>query len=270
MTDAAIPPLRYPSPAKQTAGGSNQTLAYGPLPDQTADLYLPGVPRSPVICLIHGGFWRLPYGREHLAPIALNLMQRGFAVWNIEYRRVGTDGGGWPGTLLDVVMAVEHLTLLAAQTQSLDLSSITLMGHSAGGQLALWAARQVRRVAIASAVGLAPVADLELAYDLRCGDGAVENFIGGSPAEKPARYAETSPVALLPLGVRQLIVHGALDRDVPVVISRLYSAAAKAAGDEIEYVELPDAAHMDFADPESQAHAAVCRRLDAWNFGSRD
>ena len=118
---------------------------------------------------------------------------------------------------------------------------------------------QPRRVRIAGAVGLAPVADLGLAHELRCGNGAVENFLGGPPTEVAARYRTSSPAELLPLGVKQLLVHGTLDHDVPVVISRRYAAAARAAGDELDFIELANAGHMDFIDPTSDAHAAWCR-----------
>jgi acetyl esterase/lipase len=262
------------------------TFAYGSTPDQVGDLYLPRAPRPAVICLLHGGFWRLPWGRDHLAAIAVDLAERGFAVWNLEYRRVGSAGGGWPGTLLDVAAGIDHLAILAAQGHPLDLNRVAVVGHSAGGHLALWAAKrdaqsglqsgsrsgvqsgvhgaaawQPARVRIAAAVGLAPVADLDLAYELRCGNGAVEDFIGGSPEALPERYRTASPAALLPLGVRQLVVHGIDDEDVPVEVSRRYTRAARDAGDDINYVELALAAHMDFADPASAAHAEVCRWL---------
>lgn len=252
-----------------------QTHAYGPTPDQVGDLYLPHTPfleraqMPAVVCLLHGGFWRLPWGREHLALIAEDLAHRGFAVWNLEYRRVGTAGGGWPGTLLDVAAGIDHLAALAEQGYSLDLDRLTVVGHSAGGHLALWSAkrgapesvRQPARVRIAAAVGLAPVADLALAYELGCGNGAVEDFMGGSPEELPGPYRTASPAALVPLGVQQLLIHGSADEDVPVEISRRYARAARAAGDDASYVELSEAGHMDFADPKSAAHAELCRWL---------
>jgi pimeloyl-ACP methyl ester carboxylesterase len=120
-----------------------------------------------------------------------------------------------------------------------------------------------RRVRITAAVGLAPVADLALAYDLGCGNGAVADFIGGSPLTVPQRYRTASPAALLPLGVKQLILHGTEDDDVPVELSRRYAAAARAAGDDLLFLELKSAAHMDFVDPASAAHAALCRWLEA-------
>jgi acetyl esterase/lipase len=255
-----------------------QTHAYGPSADHVGDLYMPQrqslerdlkrADTPPVICLLHGGFWRLPWGRDHLTAIALDLALRGFAVWNLEYRRVGTPGGGWPGTLLDVSAGIDHLAVLA-RDYSLDLERVTVVGHSAGGHLALWAAKrgargpvcQPTKVRIAAAVGLAPVADLRLAHELGCGNGAVENFMGGSPEKLPEPYRTASPEALLPLGAPQLLIHGSGDEDVPVEISRRYARAARAAGDDIDYVELSDAGHMDFADPKTAAHAALCEWL---------
>ena len=222
---------------------------------------------TPVICLLHGGFWRLPWGRDNTADIAFDLAKRGFAVWNLEYRRVGSPGGGWPGTLQDVAAGIDHLSMLgaalAATGRALELREITVIGHSAGGHLALWsAAQRGGRVRIGSAVGLAPVADLQLAYRLDCGKGAVRNFLGGTPDEVASRYASASPIQRLPLGVRQLVLHGIDDTDVPVQISREYARAAAVAGDRLDLIELAGAEHMDFVDPTSGAHARLCAWLD--------
>ncbi|HWJ34736.1 MAG TPA: alpha/beta hydrolase [Steroidobacteraceae bacterium] len=240
---------------------SIETVSYGTSEHQVGDLYVPTAVHAPVICLLHGGFWRMPYGRDHIAPIALDLVERGFAVWNLEYRRVGTPGGGWPGTMQDVGAGIDHLATLAAETDAMDLSRVTVVGHSAGGHLALWSAGQPTRVRLSAAVGLAPVADLRLAYELRCGNGAVETLLGGSPDQRPLRYRTTSPAEMLPLGVKQLLIHGTCDEDVPVEISRRYARAAEAAGDDIRFIELENASHMDFVDPESEAHAILCRWL---------
>jgi acetyl esterase/lipase len=252
-----------------------RTIAYGRSPDQVGDLYLPQRARhrrAPVVGLLHGGFWRMPYARDHIAPLAADLADRGFAVWNLEYRRVGTAGGGWPGTLQDVAAGIDHLATLAQDGERIDLARVIVVGHSAGGHLALWCALQDKsrgdgiqpqRVQVSLAVGLAAVADLALAHELGCGNGAVENFLGGSPLQVAARYRSTSPAEMLPIGVKQLLVHGSIDVDVPVVISRRYAAAATAAGDDVNFIELKDAAHMDFIDPSSDAHAAWCNRLTA-------
>jgi acetyl esterase/lipase len=252
-------------------------IAYGPLGDQVGDLYLPEAARAPVICLLHGGFWRMPYGRDHIAPIALELKERGFAVWNLEYRRVGAPGGGWPGTLQDVGTGIDHLAALAAETDAMDLNRVAVVGHSAGGHLALWSAGrgkssdsgngyQPKRVKISAAVGLAPVADLVQAYALRCGNGAVEDLLGGSPEDCPLRYRTISPAHMLPLGVKQLLIHGTPDEDVPVDISRRYAREAKAAGDDIHFIELANAGHMDLIDPKGEASRLLFEWL-AWCAG---
>ena len=247
-----------------------RSIAYGSLPDQVGDLYLPangqatGRAKPAVICLLHGGFWRVRYGRDYFVPLAIDFARRGFAVWNLEYRRVGSAGGGWPGTLEDVRAGIAHVAALGAQGEPIDASCIGVIGHSAGGHLALWAAGALRgadAMRISAAVGLAPVSDLRLAYELNLSNGAVADFVGGSPDEFPERYRAASPAQMLPLNVAQLLVHGTLDEDVPVGISRRYVATARAAGDEVTYLELGEASHMDLVDPASEAHAAVCRWL---------
>lgn len=247
-----------------------QTIQYGPSDSQVGDLYLPAEGLAPVVCLLHGGFWRMPFGRAELAPVALDLVSRGFAVWNIEYRRLGSEGSGWPGTLRDVSAAIDHLAVLAMDGMRLDLSRVTVVGHSAGGQLALWSAapRGIRHddfalpvVRPTAVVGLAAAVDLAGAFALSAGNSAVGAFLGGSPDEYPDRYQAASPIELLPLGVRQLIVHGTADEALPVAHARNYVRAAKTSGDDVEYVELRGGGHMDYLDPNSDAHTALCRWL---------
>lgn len=246
-----------------------QTIEYGPHEFQVGDLYLPNAARPPVVCLLHGGFWRMPYGREELAGIAEDLAAKGYAVWNIEYRRVGAPGGGWPGTFSDVALAVDHLAILRDEGIDLDLERVVVAGHSAGGQLALCVAAQNKqaqfrptRVRPMAAAGLAAVANLGRAYAMGSGNGAVHALLEGGPEQVPARYAAVSPIELLPFGVAQLVIHGALDSALPVDLARGYAAAAAAAGDPISFVELADAGHMDFVDPRSAAHAALCQWLE--------
>jgi acetyl esterase/lipase len=221
----------------------------------------------------------MPYGRSYIAPVALDLVSRGFAVWSLEYRRVGGVGGGWPGTLQDVGAGIDHLATLAAEGVDVDLARVTAIGHSAGGQLALWCAQRdskraadddyaPKRVRFAAAVGLAPVADLALAYELGCGSGAVGKFLDGSPTEHPQRYRTYSPIEILPLGVPQLLIHGTVDEDVPVEISRRYHRAAQAAGDDVRFIEPATASHMALVNVNSEAYATLCRWLLDTEVGS--
>lgn len=239
------------------------TAGYGEDPAQAGDLYLPTGRRGPVVCLLHGGFWRMPHGRDQLDAIARDLAGRGFAVWNLGYRRVGAPGGGFPGTLLAVDAGIDHLAVLAAWGAELDLSQLVVAGHSAGGHLALWAVARYRsglagvtaHIRPMAAAGLAPAADLAAIHSLGGGSGVVEAFLGGSPADVPSCYATASPRALLPLGVPQLVVHGEEDEALPVGLSGAYAAAAMAAGDPVEFRPLPCVGHMDLIDPAAAAYA---------------
>jgi acetyl esterase/lipase len=267
---------------------------YGPHASQRADLYVPPGPGPhPVVVLIHGGSWHKRYGRVFMRWIAGDLLRRGYAVWNIEYRRLG-DGGGWPATFADVATAIDHLAALDGER--LDLDRVTLLGHSAGGHLALWAAGRpnlpagapgaldgsprdgptlgnsaqggrpredpprVRPVRVISQAG---VADLTLAYRLWHG-GAARALMGGSPEELPERYAAGDPIRLLPLEIPALIVHGVQDETVSVKLSRSYAETARAAGGEVELVEIegPAGRHRAHLDPRGAAWAAVVERLD--------
>lgn len=249
---------------------TTKTIKYGPSESQVGDLYLPAAVSPPVVCLLHGGFWRMPYGRDEFSPVAIDLVTRGFAVWNIEYRRLGVPGGGWPGTLQDVAAAIDHLAEIAAGGTGLDLDRVTVVGHSAGGQLALWSAagsgkrhdcRAPSRVHPIAAAGLAAAADLAGAYALGAGDSAVNALLGGSPDQYPDRYEAASPLSLLPLGVKQLLIHGTADEALPVELTRSYVHAARSSGDDVEYVELIGAGHMDYLDPKSKAHNTLCHWL---------
>jgi acetyl esterase/lipase len=245
-------------------------VAYGDHPDQVANLHVPsGDGPWPVVVLVHGGFWRTGWDRTLMTPLARDQQARGVAAWNVEYRRVGQEGGGWPGTLLDVAAAVDAL----GEQAQVDPSRVAVVGHSAGGHLALWAAARWRLPSGApgadpvvrprAAVSLAGVADLEHGARERLGDGACLDLLGGSPDDVPERYAIASPAALLPLGVPQVLVHGGLDDKVPSAQSREHALAAEAAGDDVELVELPWVDHFDVIDPAHDAWHAVVERLPA-------
>ncbi|MBX7187267.1 MAG: alpha/beta fold hydrolase [Vicinamibacteria bacterium] len=242
-----------------------RTIPYGPAADHQADFYAPAATRPPVVCLLHGGFWRMPYGRDQMAAVAEDLAGRGFAVWNLEYRRLGTGGAGFPGTMDDVGLGIDYLAKLPALGFDLDLDRVIVAGHSAGGHLALWAGGRApsQAVRLRAVAGLAPIADLDRAYALRVGGEVVAELLGGAPAEYPDRLRAASPIEMLPLGVRQLILHGSDDAAVPIELSRGYARAAKAKGERIELIELPGTGHMEFLDPSTEAHAALCRWLEA-------
>jgi acetyl esterase/lipase len=199
-----------------------------------------------------------------MTSLAIDLARRGIAAWNIEYRRVGQAGGGWPGTFDDVAAAVDHILELG----ELDPRRVVTCGHSAGGHLALWAAARPRlpngapgsapRVRARGAVALAAVCDLERAWRDDLGGGASSGLVG-SFDEVPDRYACASPSALQPIGVPQLIVHGAADEVVPLSQSRDY-----ATGDhQAELIVLQEADHFDVVDPAHASWRAVVERLPA-------
>src|SRR6185436_10876434 len=185
---------------------------------------------------------------------ARDLARRGWAAWNVEYRRVGeSSGGGYPATLEDVAAAIDFLQTLDAP---LDLARVVTIGQSAGGHLALWAAtREAPAVPLAGAVSQAGVPDLREADRLGLGDGAAAAFLGGGADEVPDRYADASPIERVPLGVPQLLVHGEADDVVPPSQSSAHAEAARAAGDEVELVLRPGEDHFVHTDPGNPAWA---------------
>jgi acetyl esterase/lipase len=245
---------------------------YGADRSQRADLYLPGgAGPHPVMVLIHGGGWSKRYSRIVMRALACELVAYGWAVWNIEYRRLG-NGGGWPATFIDVAAAIDELDAVDAP---IDLARVSVLGHSAGGQLALWAAGRDRlpagapgataghpRVQLGGVVSLAGVCDLAGAYGVGSGR-AVKALMGGSPDEVPERYALADPMAAIPLPIPTLLVHGVLDESVPVRLSRNYARAAQAQGADVELVEIDGegGGHRAHIEPRSAALAEVERWL---------
>jgi acetyl esterase/lipase len=235
---------------------------------QVGELFGPeGGAEAPVAVVLHGGFWKRRYDRHLNDALCRDLAARGWAAWNVEYRRVGfRGGGGWPATFSDVAAAVDHLAVLDRELP-LDLGRVVAIGHSAGGHLALWAAARTGLpggapgagpiVSVTHAVAQAGVSDLAEAARLELGGGAAGRLLGGTPVERPELYALGSPRARLPLGVPQLLVHGEKDDTVPVRLSRWYAEAAAAAEDEVELVTLPGVGHFEHLDPGSGAWKIV-------------
>jgi acetyl esterase/lipase len=234
-----------------------RTHVYGPGPDQVADLLLPAtVAPHPVVVLLHGGFWRAQFTRSTMAALAVDLADRGWATWNVEYRRVG-NGGGVPETLDDVRAAIAALAQLG---EPLDTGRVVIVGHSAGGQLGLCVADEP---AVTAVVSLAGVCDLAGAFAGAIGESATGAFMGGGPDERPDAYALADPLARVPAGARVLLVHGDADQRVPVEQSRRYARAAAAAGDaRCELIELARVDHFDLIDPRTAAWATVAAYLE--------
>lgn len=255
----------------------DEVLAYGPGPEQVCDVWwtrpAPGERRRPLVLLIHGGFWRAEYDRRHALPMAEALADAGFVVALVEYARVGMPGGGWPGTFDDVADAVDRLPQMINDAARYELSRPVLVGHSAGGQLALWAGARHRLppdcrwhraepIKIDGVVGLAPVACLGDADRTGVGGGAVARLMGGHADDHPDRYALADPFAMLPAGTPTVLVHGDQDPWVPIEQSRMYAAAATAAGDHVRLLELEGVEHYGVIDPLSTAWPAVLQSID--------
>ncbi len=250
---------------------SRTVVSYGSHHAQVAELWRPaGDPiHLPVVVLNHGGYWRQPYTKRLLHRMARSVVAHGWAAYNIEYRRVGPFGrGGWPETFQDVAGAIDAL----GRAEGIDHRRIVTCGHSAGGQLALWAAASrainasdrpgVQAVRVRAAISLAGVVDLIAAAQLGLGRGAVPALMGGTPEEFPERYALGSPASLLPIGVPQFLLHGLADTTVPPSLSADYVQLATSRGDDAHYLPLPGTGHMDMIDPHGDAFREVTACLD--------
>jgi acetyl esterase/lipase len=235
-------------------------IAYGSDPNQFFDLRLPREKKSayPLVINIHGGFWRAKYNLDHAGHLCAALSAKGLATANLEYRRVGNEGGAWPGTFADIRAAYSFLVQNAAK-HNLDSRRIVVMGHSAGGQLALCLAAHEPNVT--RVVSLAGVVDLQRAYQLHLSHDAVVEFLRGTPSEVPDHYREADPMQLAIPQARQWLIHGSGDDVVPPDFSRDYLAAKqKRTGSQkenIQLLEIAGAGHFDVIDPRSQAWKQV-------------
>jgi acetyl esterase/lipase len=264
--------LVSPAPCPKVADGTVRVVeAYGDLPRQVGEWWVPPggdrTARLPTVVLVHGGYWRSEYGPDLEDAVAADLAGRGFLVWNIDYR---SSADPWPATLMDVAAAYDFLNT-GRHADRVDPARVAVVGHSAGGHLALWLAGRGRLEPDAPGSGAtgarpslvvaqAPVAALADGARQRLGGGAVSALLGGSPEQVPDRYAVADPVALLPTGVPSVLVHGARDSLVPIGQSETYVAAATAAGDDSRLVRL--GGHFEHLDPASPACAALREALE--------
>jgi len=247
---------------------ADRTIAWGPAPQQVAELRLPkGRGPHPVVIVVHGGCWQAPWGFDHVRGLAAALTAEGWATWSLEYRRLGDPGGGWPGTILDVARGADRLRE-TARDHPLDLDRVVALGHSAGGQLALWLAARPRLpggsplrtgtpLRLRGVVSLAGITDLRAgAASGVCGD-AIPQLLGGPPQDHAGRLSQSSPIERLPLGVPVRLVCGARDAIVPIGQARAYEAAAKRAGDRVAVEVVEGAGHFELVAPGSSAYPAV-------------
>ena len=249
MTAADIAKLPSQAPAAK--------IPYGAAPQQFAELRLPaGKGAFPVVALLHGGCYGDYATADYTAPMASALLKEGWATWNVEYRREQEPGGGWPGTFLDAGNGVDALRQAAAK-YTLDLDHVIVIGHSAGGQLALWVAARKRvprasevyianPLAVRGAVSMAGIVDMRAFADYGrqpCGEHHIR-VMGGMPEQHPERYAAVSPAELLPLGIPQVLVWGAEDKVVPESLFEDYERRARA-----QVITLPGESHHDLCVP---------------------
>ena len=265
--------LTFTQLASLTAPPPDHRIPYGPGPLQFGNLRLPRGKAGPhpVVLFIHGGCWLSQYDIAHAAPFEQALADSGFAVWSFEYRRVGNEGGGWPGTFTDIAQGADFLRELAPR-YALDLSRVIASGHSAGGEFALWLAgrKKIPRASplytadplvVHGVLGLAPAPDLEGLHASGVCGNVINRLMGGSPAEQPDRYAAASPMQLVPIAVPQVMVIGAQDR-MWAPIGRSYLARALAAGDStVQAVEAPESGHFDLLAPTTSTWPIVFTAL---------
>lgn len=240
-------------------------IAYGSDPNQFGDLRLPAVEKGkaqapfPVVMNIHGGFWRAKYDLMHASHLCAALTQLRVATWNLEYRRVGNPGGAWPGTFEDITNGYRFVKQLAPQ-HHLDPQRVVVMGHSAGGHLAV--ALAGHQPDVHGVVSLAGVLDLRRARELHLSNDAVVEFLGGQPDAMPDHYREADPMQLS-VKPRQEIIHGTDDDTVPIEIGRKYVAAKRTRGEKASLRELPQTGHFELIDPRSSAWQTVEKSVKA-------
>ncbi len=260
--------LALPRPA------ADHQLSYGDDPLQFGELRLPaGDGPYPVVIVIHGGCWLAEYDLGYISGFADALTGGGVATWSIEYRRVGDEGGGWPGTFADVAAATDYVSTLAAEF-NLDLDRVAAVGHSAGGHLALWLAgrkwldgedplRGEVPLPLNGVVALAGIPDLA-AYSSPDGCGAaVPGLLDGDPSDVADRLQRGSPIAMVPFGITQTLVIGELDPIVPATQATSFAEAARQMGDTVEVIEIADAGHFELIDPVNPAFGIVQAAIQA-------
>ena len=235
---------------------ADHRLNYGEDALQFGELRMPETPGPhPIIVFIHGGCWLNRFSLDHVSAMSRALANQGYAVWTPEYRRVGDAGGGWPGTFEDIARSIGVLSELASE-HLFDLNRIVMMGHSAGGHLALWFAAQ-NSLPLLGVISLAGICDLK-AFERLGNDCAASlpGLLGGTSREEPGKWAKANPIELLPTDVRVSLIHGERDAIVPLSQSESFAAAA---GCELRVVR--GGGHFDMVSPHANAFEIICQTL---------
>ena len=255
-------PMRPPPPF-------DERIQYGSDPQHFAELRFPvGQGPFPFLFVIHGGFWQSKYDLSHIGHLCAAFTRKGVITCNVEYRRLGNPGGGWPGTFQDTSLAADRTLEVVSSDPRVDTARTAVIGHSAGGHLALWLASRHRlpeasplygaqEYRLGSAVSLAGVCDLRTAWKQQLGNGVVARLMGGTPEQYPDRYDAGSPIELLPTGTRQILIHGLVDDIVPVSQSEKFVERAEQRGEKPSLIELDSIGHFELIDPESDAWSTV-------------
>lgn len=255
---------------------ADEHIPYGPAPSQFAELFRAhGNGPFPVVVLIHGGCWARQYGGlRQIAPLASALAEKGWMVWSIEYRGIDEEGGGFPGTYLDVAQALQKLSGETTRL-NIDVSRMVVVGHSAGAQLALWAAARSRIASdsplysanplhLPTVIGLGVLPDLKDADDIRRACGVNATALTGKP--QPGRadvFADTSPQSMLPIGSTMILINGELDTVAPPALAMRFANAARRAGDNIRYLVVPNASHYDEVSIDSPVWPVLLKTIQS-------
>jgi acetyl esterase/lipase len=255
---------------------ADHRIHYGSGEFQFGDLRLPVGAKGavPLVVFVHGGWWKSAYDLTHAGHLCAALKAAGVATWSIEYRRVGSTGGGWPTTFQDVAAGYDYVATLA-KSYPLNLDRVVAMGHSAGGHLAFWLAGRhhvpdtspihlpLSKVALHGVIALAGAVDLRFTCDLSGhltfahDKHEVYSLMGGAPAEFEDRYRAGNPGDLLPLGVQQVLIQGTEDDQIPPELPGRWAEMARKQGDAVSVTLIPSADHFDVIDPQSKAWATV-------------
>ena len=266
ITAGSVGEFDWPSPdAKISYGDGEFQFGYLRLPE--------GSGPHPVIVFMHGGCWLSVFDIRYTGMGEQAFADAGYAVWSLEYRRVGNPGGGWPGTFLDVASGADHLVELARE-YPLDLDRVIAIGHSAGGQLALWLAARGRipssselyasePLPIHGVLALAPAPNLATLHSSgACGPG-VDGLMGGSPEARPERYQVGSPMQLMPVGVPQRVIVGALDAQFGSSGRAYFQAASAAGSSPVTLREAPESGHFEMVVPSTSTWPITLQELES-------